>query len=130
MILLFSAPAIAPTLLQNRRDTLVEPFQFTFFWEYSTETDADYLLLEGFILHCYNNISNSIKELYSHVYLVNSEESSQEQYSVPLTQHVTCASQISSYMCDVRAFNEIGEGPRSGSTIVYLHCNHESNLRQ
>ena len=122
----FSAPPIAPSSLRNSRDTLTEPFQFTFSWEYSTNTDADFLLLGGFILHC--NISNSTLELYSHIHFVNRGESLPEQYSVPLTPHITCASRISSYTCDVRAFNEIGEGPRSAPTLVNLHCNDESNF--
>lgn len=107
----------------------MEPSQFTFFWEYSSDlADADALLslLGGFILHCYNNVSNSTTELHSHVHFVTRDDRLLEQFSLSLTQHVTCASQISSYMCDIRAFNEVGEGPRSTPTFINLGCSSES----
>lgn len=63
--------------------------------------------------------------LYSHVVFVNRDEHLQEQYSLSLTQYVTCVPHTS-YMCDVRAFNEIGEGPKSVPTLVYQGCNRES----
>ena len=126
MNIFYSAPPNAPSLLQNRRDTSTEPFQFTFLWEYSRNSPTDTILLGGFILHCYNNKSGStIDEILSHTFFVDSDRSLEEQYSVSLTQHVTCVSQIISYMCDVRAFNEMGEGPRSQPTVVLLPCNIE-----
>lgn len=129
ILLFLSAPPDAPSLLQNRRDSSTEPFQFTFLWEYSTNSRANALLLEGFILHCYNSVSNSTtNELFSHVYFVDQQTSLDEQYSMYLTQYVTCASQIQSYMCDIRAFNEMGEGPRSTPTIIYLPCNQSKHM--
>lgn len=107
----------------------MEPSQFTFFWDYTSDrADADALigLLGGFILHCYINVSNSTTELYSHVHFVNGDERLLGQFSTSLTQYVTCASQISSYMCDVRAFNEVGAGPRSAPITLYLGCSSES----
>lgn len=125
----FSVPLNAPSLLKSTQDTSTEPFQLTFSWKYPISDHTDAPILGGFILHCYHNVTNSsTEELYSHSYFTYQNTAPDEHYTMQLTQYISCDSQISSYMCDIRAFNEKGEGPRSAPTIIYLPCNQGSEM--